>query len=201
MKTAVFRPFRQLLVLAAACLLVGGCASGPKITAEADPQADFSRYRTYAFYSPLAIEKEGYASPVSARMKEAVRAQMESRGYVMSADAPDLWVNINGYTREQTDVTSMPTMDYGMYYSYRRGGYLVAPYWSERTQVYRYTEGTLNIDIVDVARKQLAWEGVAVGRVTASKDSAQRDAKIDATVADIFAKYPYRAGSGAAVSP
>ena len=181
--------------------LLAGCATGPRISTEADPEADFARYRSFGFYSPLAIEREGYCSAASERMKSAARAQMESRGYVFTTDKPDLWVNINGYTREQTDVTSMPTMDYGMYYSYRRGGYLVAPYWSERTQVYRYTEGTLNIDIVDVARKQLAWEGVAVGRVTASKDSAQRDAKIDATVADIFAKYPYRAGSGAAVSP
>ena len=38
-------------------------------------------------------------------------------------------------------------------------------------------------------------EGIAVGRVSNSKDPAQRDARIDGAIADIFAQYPYRAGS------
>lgn len=175
-------------------VLLAGCATGPRIATEADPEADFSRYRTFGFYSPLAIEKEGYASAMSERMKAAARAQMESRGYVFTADKPDLWVNINAYTERRTDVSSMPTVDYAYYYSYRARAYYAVPYWRDQTQVYRYTEGTLNIDLVDAARNRLVWEGIAVGRVTNTKDPAQRDARIDSTMAEIFARYPYRAG-------
>lgn len=175
--------------------LLAGCATGPRISTEADPEADFARYRTFAFYSPLAIEKEGYASAASERMKAAARAQMESRGYVYAADNPDLWLNINAFTERRTDVSTMPTVDYAYYYSYRARGYYVVPYWRDRTDVYRYTEGTINIDLVDVARNRLVWEGIAVGRVSNTKDPAQRDARIDGAIADIFAQFPFRAGS------
>ena len=178
-----------------AAALLAGCATGPRISTEADPEADFSRYRSFAFYSPLAIEKEGYTSAASERMKAAARAQMESRGYVFTTANPDLWVNINAYTQRRTDVSTMPTVDYAYYYSYRARGYYVVPYWRDRTDVYHYTEGTINIDLVDVARNRLVWEGIAVGRVSNTKDAASRDARIDGAIADIFAQYPYRAGS------
>ena len=189
-------PIRVAAWLVALCglALLAGCATGPRISTEADPEADFSRYQTFAFYSPLAIEKEGYSSAQSERMKAAARAQMESRGYRFTTDKPDLWVNINAYTERRTDVTTMPTVDYAYYYSYRARAYYAVPYWHDRTDVYRYTEGTLNVDIVDVARNRLVWEGIAVGRVSNTKDPAARDARIDSTMADIFAQYPYRAG-------
>jgi len=41
-------------------------------------------------------------------------------------------------------------------------------------------------------RKQLVWEGVAVGRVTDDK-LANPEPAIDKAVADIFAKYTYHA--------
>ena len=175
--------------------LLAGCATGPRISTEADPEADFARYRSFGFYSPLAIEREGYTSAASERMKSAARAQMESRGYVFTTDKPDLWVNINAFTERRTDVSTVPTVDYAYYYSYRARGYYVVPYWRDRTDVYRYTEGTINIDLVDVARNRLVWEGIAVGRVSNTKDPVQRDARIDGAIADIFAEYPYRAGS------
>ncbi|MDH5834301.1 DUF4136 domain-containing protein [Luteimonas kalidii] len=189
-----FRVAAWVLGLAAIALLAG-CATGPRITTEADPEANFASYRTFGFYSPLAIEKEGYSSAASERMKAAARAQMESRGYVFTTERPDLWLNINAYTQQRTDVTSMPSVDYAYYYSYRARGYYVVPYWRDRTDVYRYTEGTLNVDLVDVERNRLVWEGIAVGRVSREKDPAKRDARINETMADIFAQFPYRAGS------
>jgi len=193
-------PLARWLMALCALALLASCATGPRISAEADPRADFSRYRTFAFYSPLAIEKEGYSSPTSERMKAAVRTQMESRGYAYAADGkPDLWVNINAYMERRTDVTTTPFVDYGYYYSYRARRYVAVPFWHDRADVYRYTEGTVNVDLVDVARNALVWEGVAVGRV-ANLKPADRDARIDSTMADIFARYPYHAGSAQGVA-
>lgn len=181
-------------------LLLAGCATGPRITSEADPSADFSRYRTFGFYSPLALEDKGYATPATDRIKAATRAQMESRGYVYSEQDPDLWVNLNAYMRERTNVSSTPTVDYNYYYSYRAGGYVAVPYWRDRTDVRQYTEGTLNVDIVDRQRNSLVWEGIAVGRMSrmTAEDRAER---IDRTVGEIFAEYPYRAGAGTTTQP
>lgn len=183
-------------LLAAAALLLSACATGPRITSDVDPSADFAQYRTFAFYSPLAIEGQGYATLTSGRVKAAARAQMESRGYAYDEKSPDLWLNLNAYMQEKTDVVSTPEVDYDYYYSYRARRYVSVPYWRDRTQVYQYTEGTLNVDLVDAKQNRLVWEGVAVGRVGRSKPE-ERGAKIDAAVAEIFARYPYRAGAGA----
>ncbi|MET0717791.1 MAG: DUF4136 domain-containing protein [Pseudoxanthomonas sp.] len=181
------------LILGICVLLLAGCASGPQISSEADPEADFGAYRTFGFYAPLALEKEGYATPTTDRIKAATRAQLESRGYVYSANDPDLWVNLNAYMQKRTDVTSYPTVDYGYYYSYRARTYLAVPYWRDETMVRNYTEGTLNVDLVDRRKNRLVWEGIAVGRIAKLKPE-ERAARIDSTLAEIFARYPYRAG-------
>lgn len=188
-----------LAVLGALALLLAACASGPRITSEADPEADFGSYRSFGFYTPLALEKDGYATPATDRIKAATRAQLESRGYTYTAQQPDLWVNLNGYLRERTDVTSYPAVDYNYYYGYRARAYFAAPYWRDQTRVYQYTEGTLNVDLVDRQNNRLVWEGIAVGRVAKLKP-AERGARIDSTVAEIFARYPYRAGSAVPVA-
>jgi hypothetical protein len=196
MKRSSISLLARRLLLALAFALLAGCATGPRISSEADPRADFSAYRSWAFYAPLAIEGEGYSTPATSRMKDAVRAEMQARGYDYRAEDPDLWVNLNAYMEPRADVSSMPYVDYAYYYSYRARGYVAVPYWNERVNVHRYTEGTLNIDIVDARRNALVWEGIAVGRV-ANLKPAERDARIDRTVAEVFARYPYRAGSGA----
>ena len=66
--------------------------------------------------------------------------------------------------------------------------------------VYQYTEGTLNIDLVDTRRKQLVWEGVAVGEVQ-NPETAGSPQSVDKAVAEIFAKYPFRAGVAAPQVP
>lgn len=182
-------------MLAAAVLLLAACATGPRVTSDVDPSANFGQYRSFAFYSPLAIEGQGYATLTSGRTKDAARRQMESRGYVYDETSPDLWVNLNAYMQEKTDVVNTPEVDYDYYYSYRARRYVSVPYWRDRTDVYTYTEGTLNVDLVDAKQNRLVWTGVAVGRVGRTKPE-ERGAKIDAAVAEIFLRYPYRAGSG-----
>lgn len=190
------RPFRWLAA-AAALLILAGCATGPRISTEADPRADFSQYRTFAFFSPLAVESEGYETPTSRAMRAAVVRELTARGYRQlegEGAKPDLWVNINAYMERRTQVTSTPFVDYGYYYSYRARRYYSVPYWNERVDTYRYTEGTVNVDLVDTARNALVWEGIAVGRA-ANLEAKDRDLRIGAVMADIFAQYPYRAGS------
>ncbi|MET0809144.1 MAG: DUF4136 domain-containing protein [Pseudoxanthomonas sp.] len=193
---------RRLAVgaLASLALLLAACASGPRISSEADPQADFGSYRSFGFYTPLALEKEGYATPTTDRIKAAARAQLESRGYVYTATQPDLWVNLNAYMQERTDVSTIPSVDYGYYYSYRARSYFAVPYWYDQTHVRQYTEGTLNVDLVDRQKNRLVWEGIAVGRIARLKPD-QRAARIDATMAEIFAAYPHRVGPASAATP
>ena len=60
----------------------------------------------------------------------------------------------------------------------------------------RYKVGTANIDVVDNAKKQLVWEGVAEGRLS---DKVMKDprAAVNAVVTELFKQFPGTAGGAA----
>jgi len=188
--------------LLAACSLaiLAGCATGPRVTTDFDPEADFARYRTWAFYQPIAMEQSGYSTFMTERIRADVRREMEARGYAFDDKSPDLRVNFQGIVQEKTDVYSVPRNDFQYFYSYRRRSYFAVPFWYDETQVNRYTEGTLTVDLVDAARNRLVWTGAAIGRVT-RKTPQERGADVDNAISEIFLRYPYRAGIGEPVVP
>ncbi|NYS16689.1 DUF4136 domain-containing protein [Achromobacter xylosoxidans] len=193
---------KTLKMLASGSLvtILAACASSPAIKSDYDHQADFSRYRTFGYMSPLGTDKAGYSTLLTERLKDATRGQMEMRGYVYDAANPDLLVNFNGKLQQKTQVTEAPPPPMGPYYGYRSGFYGGWPGYGWGDTVYQYTEGTLNIDLVDARRKQMVWEGVAVGEVQ-NPDTATSSQNIDKAVAGIFAKYPFRAGVAAPQVP
>jgi hypothetical protein len=179
----------RLWLAAAAAALVASCASGPKLFVNEDPGADFGRYRTFAFSTPLGTDSPQYSSMLSTFLKDATRRELEARGYRYVESDADLLVNFYVSTKEKVTSTAGPAYGAG-YYGYRGMNYGV---WTGyETQVSQYTEGTLNIDLVDTRQKRLVWEGVAVGRV---RDEIRENLKpaVDGVVAQIFAKYPHRA--------
>ncbi|HSN69911.1 MAG TPA: DUF4136 domain-containing protein, partial [Steroidobacteraceae bacterium] len=101
--------------------LVQGCSSGPEIRADANPEANFSTYRTYAFFDPLATDKAGYSSILTGHLKQAVRRELDARGYVYSESSPDLLVNFYFNAEEKQYVSSTPSPS--PYFGYRAGYY------------------------------------------------------------------------------
>jgi hypothetical protein len=188
------RPVARVLSGLAVLLLLAACATGPRIRTDFDPEADFSRYRSYAFFQPLAMEESGYTSYMTERIKAGVRREMEARGYVFDESSPDLRVNFQGIVQEKTDVYSVPRTDFHYFYSYRARRYYGVPVWYDQTQVSQYREGTLTIDLVDAARNRLVWTASAIGRVT-QKTPQERAAQLDRALASVFMQFPYRAGS------
>ncbi len=121
---------------------------------------------------------------------------MESRGYGKS-DNPDLMINVSGRMQDKTKVTTTSDLYMaGGYYSYRRGYYGAwGGYgYGTSTHVSNYTEGTINIDLVDRELKRMVWEGVAVGRVNKKKSNEERRARIYEGIKEMFAGYPFRTG-------
>ena len=185
---------RSMLSLAAAVsvVLLAGCASGPVANADFDRTADFTSYKTFGFASPLGTDRSGYQTVLSQHLKTATQREMEARGMRLDTGAPQLLVNFSANLSDKLRITSTPTMGVGVgrgYYGYRAGMYSAWPAYADQTTVTQYKEGTLNIDVVDVARKQLVWEGVVTDSVTQQTlDNVQ--AAIDTAVAAAFAKYP-----------
>jgi len=189
-QTRILRTLGAWIVTIVAATILAACSSSPKIFVNQDPNADFSKYKTYNYEPVLGTdERKGYRSILSNYMVAAVDREMQGRGYTLS-DNPDLLVNFYIHTEEKIRTTQSPSM--GGYYGYR-GGYYGA-YGGYDTTVTQYTEGTLNIDLVDSATATLVWEGVTVGKIT-DKVRENLEAAVNAAVPEIMAQYTqYAAG-------
>lgn len=180
-------------LLAAATLGLSACATGPLVRTDADPTASFSQYRTWGFYQPIAMEQSGYSSWISERIRADVQREMEARGYRYAADGADLLVNFQGVVEDKTAVWSVPRTDVQWFYSYRQRSYVAVPVWYDQTQVSRYREGTLTVDLVDGKRNRMVWTASASAPVPGkSMPAEKRMAELDRAITAIFAKYPHR---------
>jgi hypothetical protein len=185
-------------LLAGACLVLSACSatSGIKTRSQTDPSSNLAGYHTYGFVAEPGTNKGGYSTPITSYFKSAVTREMNARGYTYSETNPELLVNFNTNAREQVDVRSTPSMSYGVgygygYYGYRGGLYAAGPIGGTDVETVRYKQGTANIDVVDAAKKQLVWEGVAEGKIT---DTMMKNpqATIDAVITEMFAEYPVK---------
>jgi hypothetical protein len=162
--------------------LVTACASKPTIRSNVDPAADFSKFQTYGFFDEVTGRAPTYDSFAMRYIKNAIDNEMQKRGLKKSSN-PQLLVNTHVQTKDKMKVSETPSG----YYGYRYGMYG----WGAgvSTTVDNYTEGTLNIDVVDSATSRLVWEGVAIGRVhEMSRDDPQP--VIDEVVRQVFERFP-----------
>ena len=185
------------LTLTLSVLILAACSSGPTIKADYDPSVDFAQYRTFNFYNPLGIENPNYSSILGQMFRDTLTRQMEMKGYTLS-DNPDLLLNVSAILEDKTKVTTYNDPYYGGYYGYRRGYYDPwAGYgYGSTTHVSQYTEGTVNIDMVDVRAKRMVWEGIAMGKVDEERSNEEVRVAIESAVQEMFATYPFRAGQG-----
>ena len=186
-----FRVTAVMITLA----LLSACGSTTKIHSDYDHSIDFSQYKTYGYYSPMGIENPNYSSLLGQMFRDAIDAQMLPRGYVKSSN-PDILINVSARLEDKTKVTTMSDPMYGGYYGYRGGMY--DPWggygYGTSTHVSQYTEGTVNVDMVDVKQKRMIWEGVAIGRVDEKEKNDELRSDINTGVAEMFENYPFRAG-------
>jgi hypothetical protein len=180
--------------IVAAAGLLQGCASTPNVRSDYDRAADFGSYHTFNFVPQPGTDKMGYSTLTTQELEAAVTNQMQKRGYTLS-EHPDLLIDFSARLQGKQRVESSPTP----YYGYRAGLYAPWAGYSNAVYTVNYTEGTLNVDLVDAARRKMVWEGVTIGELTKEK-LHNREAAIDQAVADVFSKYPFRAGESQPVS-
>lgn len=187
------------LTLVFGLFLLAACSSTPLITTDYDRSANFADYKTYGFFDSQATDKAQYSTLTTQYFKNSLRREMNNRGYIYTENKPDILVNFNAKLSDKLKVTNSPSMGIGVgypgYYGYRGGHYSAwGSYNFNTTNVSQYTEGTVNIDLVDPRKKQLVWEGVVVGRVN-EKKMADLENAIDRVVVEIMATYPFTAGN------
>lgn len=171
---------KRIMFLAIVAMIFTACSS-VRTTADWDPSADFRGYQSFNFSKSFDEIKVNDLD--KRRIKNAIKTEMEKRGYVLS-EQPDLLVN--GYVTavEKTVVTNTHYGGYGPYF-YGWGG------WYTSTDVNKYKEGTLLVSLIDVRKKQLIWEGRAEGIVQPS-GGERRTKSTNDLIEQLFWKYPIK---------
>jgi hypothetical protein len=171
-----------------AVFMLASCASGPTIRSSMDESVDFNRFRTFGFLAPLGTDREGFQTLISQQLVSSAERELLARGLTRTDTNPDLLINFSANLDQRLRITQSPGTSAGSMNRHRRGFYNTWPSY-QQTDIRQYTQGTLGIDVVDAARRQLIWEGVAVGRVTQSTMD-NIGPVLDAAVVDIFRDFP-----------
>jgi hypothetical protein len=170
---------------AAVTVSLAGC-SGMSIRSDYNPQADFSRYSTYAWLpAPQTGDPRVDNAILEGRIKTAVDQTLAERGYgQVAADQATFWVGYHLSIEGQMDVTSVNS-----YYGYGWGPWYYGPSYQD-TQVRYYDQGTLLIDIVDAQVKELVWRGTAEAEVQREMNPEKRQQRVNEAVGKILDRFP-----------
>lgn len=176
---------RDLKSIVMGMFIIGlwGCAS-VSVKTDYDQSVDFRKFKTYNWDYEHQVPGDVLAGDplLRKRIKTAVDQVLQSKGFESrpSGEA-DFTVVIHAGVKERMRVTNWG--NYGWY----------DPWWGPyggRVDVSYYTQGTLVIDLVDAATRELAWRGLGEGIVREYSDSKRMEEDIRNTVTEILKHFP-----------
>lgn len=180
-------PFKMKRIVFVVFMAVLTACSTLKVTYDYDGQADFTKYKTYAF------TQEALKLPIQQlnrdRLLTAIEAELAAKGFTKSEDNPDALIDLHVRAEEKmeaTATTSGPGMYGGYYGRYGYGG----GYSTTRIDYNKYVEGTLFVDMVDNASQKIVWQGRATKTLDEDISAEKREQNINYAVKEIFSKYP-----------
>ncbi len=154
------------------------CASAPKIKVGWDQHADFKKYRTWAWKPDGSIKDPVWEK----RFRDVLSDQLEKDGLrqVDVGAGPDLWAVVHARLSAETQVVSY---DPGWGYGWGAWG-------PSYTEIYQIPVGTILVDLVDAKHKEAVWQGRVNGYIAQNKTNEEREEKLIAIIAEMFAGYP-----------
>jgi hypothetical protein len=178
-------PLSQCLAIIAVCLLIS-CSATKILKEETAPGVDLSAYKSFNFYTVTAA---GDTTPRKAdqrmnQLRQAIRTELEGKGYAFSIDKPDFLVNVfmrvkqDVQTREKNLITDPPSYAGQRNYSWQ----------AEDVVVGYYKTGLMDIHIIDAKENRLVWESESDGTL-ADKES-QVPQRMAERMKKVFAHFP-----------
>jgi hypothetical protein len=162
-------------------VLLAGCASVPtqdiKVKAVADPKAQFSGYKSYAWLGAAAIVNDAFGRweppgfDADAEIKFLIDRELRTIGMSQNSIDPDLIVAFAaGINMDALGLKMDPKTKKESLVNVPRGGLMIA--------------------LVDNDTRFVIWMGVATGELQKELDASTVRARLDYAVTEIFRKLP-----------
>jgi hypothetical protein len=190
---------RLVAVIVVSMLLTGVVAlAGVKVRASFDKEYDFTKPKTFGWHPDGAGEIKMLQlsgdDPVKMLerfdpiMKDAVATELAKRGLLLATNGkPDIVIHYY--------VLIGPNSE-----SQFRGQFVGAvPPWGlpdfamTTTSFKVFEQGTIVLDLMDAARKEIVWRGIAETEIQRQRTLAEREVRIRSGVADLLKKFPPKA--------
>lgn len=184
-KTVLFlsRPLQALALV----LFVSLGAQGQKIHVNKyDPNADFSKFKTFAWTPHGAV-----AHPIlAADIVGAIEDQLTQKGLTMVASNPDLIIQVYGSIDQESTFYSndplynatggIPPFDPSF------SGPALAGTWGNTTVTVH--KGELVVDLIDANAKKLVWRGMAQQNLSTKPEKLL--SQVQDAIVKMFKQYP-----------
>ncbi|WP_224485505.1 DUF4136 domain-containing protein [Robertkochia aurantiaca] len=173
----------KLLVMPLLAVFVLASCSTVSVATDYDRSADFSQYRTFAFYKP-GIDQADISDLDKKRILRAIQNELVAKGWQKSQD-PDILISI--FTKEKDRINVYNNAGWGWGW-----GWGWNPWWggAGMTSVSTNTEGSLYIDLIDAKRRELVWQGKGTGDLVTDGDVAKKEERIAEFVREILSAFP-----------
>jgi hypothetical protein len=176
----------RALACAALVLVAAQSAWAADVKTTVDPAADLTRYPTFTFLEPDPKAKGALTDKrVYDRLRYMIAQHLNKRGYKPAppGQTGELGVHFSGHATAKQSVLMVG----------RQGPYSYS--WGNQelggVDTMDYREGSLVVDLVDLARGQLLWRSRITEALTAGY-SEENWKKADKALAQAFAKLPQR---------
>lgn len=162
--------------------ILSSCGPSLQVFSDRDRSINTGDYKSYGWIDIKSIETRNsdpryYNELTDKRIRDAVNREMLAKGLSMTNENMQLKLHYHIIVEDKTTITTEP---FGILYS---------PYWEGKmTGTYKYREGTLIIDIMDVRSNQLVWRGWATDVIT-DRTAKQPEEAINNAVKEIFKKF------------
>ena len=171
---------RNMFLSAVMLWVLTGCATGPDVNTQYDRSFDFSKVGTFS----AGIAKSWGNAITESMVKNAIESELRARGLQPAGvGAADITVLIHGTTEKRE---TLETLYSGMGGWGRRG--MAGGAGIATTTGYKYTEGTLIVDIFDTKTQTLIWRGTAVDELKKKQEAQEEQMKKAAK--KLFADFP-----------
>ncbi|OHU88148.1 MULTISPECIES: DUF4136 domain-containing protein [Pseudoalteromonas] len=174
------------LFMTSALLLLSACTSLPDW--DYDKSVEFANYKTFAWAPDANLKSSTNDYQINdlmeKRVRNAITQNLSTQGITLvAADKADMLVNYHASVERKIEADTLST-SYGVRWNYWGWGV------QTHTTTREYDVGTLVIDVIDNASKQLVWRGAKEGRLRTKQTPEQRDASINKTVTEILENFP-----------
>jgi hypothetical protein len=166
---------------AAAALVALSACSSVKAVSDFDPEADFTAYRTYSWLDRGDAPEQAFNLPdhLDRRLQRVVADELRTKGIELAPVLPQADLLLVYYVGLESELRVTHTTS-GYWYPYR--------YWpgAAYTDVRRYTEGTVVLDMIDRRTERLVWTGTVSSAVSSPNPPSDRIARVVARLLEAF---------------